>query len=1120
MSCLALFLLGSPRIERDGQIIRVRRRKELALLAYLAVTGKSHSRESLAALFWPEHDQSGARGGLRRALGSLKKTLGEGWLDVDRETVSLNPGAGPSDLRSAPRRELWLDVAEFRERMAEGRTHGHPEEQVCPACLSSLAEAAALYGDDFMAGFTLRDSPGFDEWQFFQTEGLRQELAGGLARLALGHGAWDEFESAIAYARRWVALDALHEPAHRQLMWLYARSGLQAAALRQYDECARALQEELDVPPDGETVHLYQTIKERQELPQLEDRTVALSTTREAARKHNLPVQPTPFVGREAFLHEIAQRLQDPECRLLTLVGPGGSGKTRLALEAAAARLERHAHGVFFVSLAPLDSTEAIVPSVAQALGFSFYAATRGSIGVEPEQQLLDYLRQKSVLLVLDNFEHLLDGVGLVTNILKATTGVKIVATSRARLHVQGEHLFPVAGMDLPDWEGARDAEGTPEDAGRPTRHGRDAAQYSAVKLFAQCARRVQPGFELATDNLMHIVRICRLVQGMPLGIVLAAGWLGMLTPAEVASAISQSLDFLATDLRDLPERQRSMRAVFDHSWKLLTEREREVFRALSVFRGGFAAHAARQVAGASLHELRSLVDKSLLQRDPDPEGRYEIHELLRQYAADKLRRAEKLAQVPEGEAVRDHHCAYYAKFLQQREAHLIGRIQERALAEIEAESENVRTGWNWAVAQGKLEEIDLSLEGLAHFYLLRGWLPQGEELFARAAQRLVEEQESRPSEAQEKTANRNFQAVLGKVLLHQGWFCAILGLVEKANELLQRSLVAFRDLGARREVAYALRHLGFIASSPEEGKTLLLEGLAIFKEIGDRMGIVLSLWALGYAAFSQGEYWAAKELFQETLTLCRELGNQQGIADSLTHLGQSSWFLGEYSVAEQLHQESLVLCKEINDPFGMVYSLNALALDAFALGEYGEAKQLCQASLTISREMGYARETARALIRLGEVANTLGEHGEAIQLAQESLMLSKKLDAQFEIGWNWRVLGDAACGLRDFSGARRYYYQALETAMAIPDVSLAPLVLVGAASLLAVEGRKESALGLLALVLHHPASWQLTRDQAAALVAELAAELPPEAVAAAQERGRARDLLRLPGRVRQRPVR
>jgi predicted ATPase/DNA-binding SARP family transcriptional activator len=1097
MSRLALYFLGHPRIELDGSPLQVGRRKATALLAYLVMTGRGHSRDALATLFWPEHDQSQARAGLRRALASLRKALGEGWLYADRESVALEPDV-----------QIWLDVAEFQDRLAECRTHGHPLDQTCPDCLSALAEAATLYRDGFLAGFTLRDCPGFDEWQFFQTEALRDDLASALERLVHGYSAQGEFELAIAYGRRWVGLDQLHEPAHRCLMQLYSSSGQRTAAVRQYGECERVLREELGVPPDETTVRLYQTIKEHRELPPLEDRAEPLLTTREAARKHNLPVQPTPFVGRETFLREIAQRLQDPECRLLTLVGPGGSGKTRLALEVAAARLEDHAHGVYLVSLAPLDSSEAIVPTVAQALGFSFYAATRGRTGIEPEQQLLDYLRQKSVLLVLDNFEHLLDGVGLVTNILRATTGVKIVATSRARLSVQGEHLFPVSGMDVPDWEGARDAEEAPVDTGIPTRYARDVAQYSAVKLFVQCARRVQPGFELVTDNLMHIVRICHLVQGMPLGIVLAASWLGMLTPAEIADAISQSLDFLATDLRDLPVRQRSMRAVFDHSWKLLTEREREVFRALSVFRGGFAAQAAETVAGASLHDLRSLVDKSLLQRDPQPEGRYEMHELLRQYAADKLRRADKHAQGPVAEeAVKDRHCAYYASFLQQREAHLIGRIQKTALAEIEAESENVRTGWNWAVAQGKLEEIKLSLEAMAQFYWLRGWFPQGEEILTRAAKKLAEQQGIGAAVPQEEIATPGLKAVLGEVLLQQGRFCAILGLVEKANESLERSLAVFRELGTRRGEAYALRYLGYLASSPGAGRPLLLKALAIFEEIGDRMGIVLTLWGLGHAAVAQGEYWAAMRLYQETLAISKELGNQQVIADSLAYLGHSNWCLGEYGAAKQLHQESLGLYREISDSWGIAFSLSILALDACGLGEYGEAKGLLHASLTINREMGYALGMAQALARLGEVASTLGEYAEAIRVAQESLVHSKRLDAESTIAWSLKVLGDAACGLRDFSAAKKHYTQALETATAIPDVSLAPLVLVGIASLLAAEGRKNRALELLSFVLHYPASWQWVRDRATSLIAEVGADLPPEVVVADRARGSALEL-------------
>ncbi len=276
MSDLTLLLLGPPRVERDGEPISVDRRKAPALVAYLAITGRSHSRDSLATLFWPELDQGRARAGLRRTLSALKKALGEGFLDVDRETVGLNRDA-----------KIWLDVAAFQERLAECRTHAHPPEQVCPACLPLLTEAVALYRDDFLAGFTLRDSPGFDDWQFFHTEGLRDELAGALKRLAHAHGLRGEFEfeQAIAYARRWLALDPLHEPAHRCLMQLYAQSGQRAAALRQYAECERVLAQELSLPPEEESTRLYEAIKEKRDLPPPDTFTSPQPT----ARKHNRP---------------------------------------------------------------------------------------------------------------------------------------------------------------------------------------------------------------------------------------------------------------------------------------------------------------------------------------------------------------------------------------------------------------------------------------------------------------------------------------------------------------------------------------------------------------------------------------------------------------------------------------------------------------------------------------------------------------------------------------------------------------------------------------------------------------------------------------------------------------
>ena len=795
--------------------------------------------------------------------------------------------------------------------------------------------------------------------------------------------------------------------------------------------------------------------------------------------RHNLPAQPTPFVGREAELTELARLLADPDVRLLTILGAGGMGKTRLALEAGAAQLNNFERGVCFVSLAPLDSVQAIVPTVAEALSFSFYE------GGEPRQQLLDYLREKSKLLIMDNFEHLLagpepgrrDGVGLVTDILQTAPEVKVLSTSRARLNVQGEHLFRLAGMDFPDWE-------TPE----------DALEYSAVKLFLQSARRARPGFELEADDPKYISRICRLVGGMPLGILLAAAWLEMLSPAEIAAEIEASLDFLETDLRDVPERQRSMRAVFDHSWSLLITGERAVMQALSVFRGGFTREAAQKVTGATLRELRALVDKSLLGRDPA--GRYGIHELLRQYAAEQLEKV-----TADKEAVQDRHCVYYADFLQGREADLTGAGQKQALAEIGAEIENVRAAWDWAVALGKVEELDRSLESLAEFYRIRAWFQEAEEAFARAAQRLAE--------VQEEVRDRRSKMALGKVLLKQGRFCHSLGLVEKATDLLQESLSMLRDLGARREVAYALNYLGYcVGLRGRDHQPLLQEALAISKEIGDRRGMAHPLVGLGWIATEQGQYKAAKQLFQESLALFRELGNQEGIADSLHGLGYIAWLLGEYGEAKQLHQESLALSREVGDQKGIADALHRLAQDIAGLEEYREAKQLYQESLALHKEIGNLRGIAHVFSDLGEIANVQGEYAEAIQLAQECLTIGRKIDVRWIIAWAFKVQGDAACGLGDLPGARRYHHQALAEVARIGHSYVFPLNLVGIAALLAAEGEKERALELLALVIHHPISWRwMKHHRAAPLIAELEAELPPDVVAAAWERGRARDL-------------
>ena len=354
MSSLKLYLLGPPRLERDGVPLEFDTRKITALIAYLALTGESHSRETLITLLWPELEPSRARAGLRRNLSVLKKALDGEWLVVERETIG-------TDLNAA----FWSDVDQFQKLLGAWQTHGHPQADICPECLTALAEAVELYRGDFLEGFSLRDSPNFDDWQFFQTESLRQELASALERLVRGHTAQGTYQAAIPYTRRWLALDPLHEPAHRYLMSLYAWSDQRAAALRQYGECERVLEEELGVPPEGETTQLYKAIKEQQDLPPPGERLVAPSQARVLNDRYRLGAE----IGRggTGVVYRAHDTLLDRDVavKVLSATALGSEGRARLMDEAQAAAKLNHPNivGVYDAGEADPSASSGQVPS-------------------------------------------------------------------------------------------------------------------------------------------------------------------------------------------------------------------------------------------------------------------------------------------------------------------------------------------------------------------------------------------------------------------------------------------------------------------------------------------------------------------------------------------------------------------------------------------------------------------------------------------------------------------------------------------------------------------------------------------------------------------------------------
>src|SRR5579859_1443162 len=438
MSHLKISLFGAPLIEVDHTPIEFGRRKAIALLAYLAVTDQPHTRDTLATLLWPDYGDVDARAYLRGALHSIRAALGENWLQSDREMIALQQNE-----------DTWIDVREFRSLIAECQTHPHLDELACSPCSDRLRQAAELYRADFMVGFNLPDSIGFNEWQSFQTEALRRELGAALERLVKNLSAQWNFPEAIAVATRWLAMELSHEAVHRHLMSLYTWNGQREAALSQFDMCQTTFKA-LGILPDAATVALYTAIKDDQ-LPPPETRPTKTAQLLRgikhplATPKHNLPVKRTPFLARESELTQIELLLAEPTCRLLTLIGLGGIGKTRLALEAAEDQVNCFAQGVVYVALVDLNSLELLIQEMANALQFRLQGSEA------PQVQLFQFLREKELLLVLDNFDHLLHETEFIGALLAAAPHLKILTTSREPLALEQERLFRVEGMPYPD---------------------------------------------------------------------------------------------------------------------------------------------------------------------------------------------------------------------------------------------------------------------------------------------------------------------------------------------------------------------------------------------------------------------------------------------------------------------------------------------------------------------------------------------------------------------------------------------------------------------------------------------------------------------------------------------
>jgi predicted ATPase/DNA-binding SARP family transcriptional activator len=657
---LVIQLLGTPQFQLDQVPLTASRRAVVALLAYLAVSDSEHpgqrfTRESLAALLWTEYDQAKALANLRHTLWEVAQFLGEGWVIAEHEMISLPPTA-----------DLTLDVAQFRSLLAQAAGRSEPALRI-----PFLTEATELYRDDFLSGFSLKEGPSFNEWAMSKAASLRHEFAATLQMLIEDYDALNQSQQAILYAERLIELDPLNEAAHRTLMQLYALTDQQTAAIQQYRSLERLLRKELNVDPQFETRELYKRIR-RGELKPVSAQ-VRIPSLERTKQKHNLPTHLTSFVGREKELDELSRLIS--QNRLVTLLGAGGIGKTRLALRAGQSLLNQHPDGVWFVPLESITDEDVVAQTVASAL----------AIAPSSEHALVETLTQelqnKNLLLILDNCEHLLDACAqLAEPLLKTCPAVHILATSREALRLEGEAFYHLAPLAIPE--------------GYETQSIEELIQYEAVRLFLERTRLVVSGFELTKANAGTVVRICDRLDGIPLAIELAAAHLDIFTPEEILKQLQHSFDLLVSHTRSVLPRHRTMHTSINWGWNLLSELERAFLRQISVFIGGWTLPAAEAVGVLQSRELTSaLVKKSFLviHQQEGHETRYRFHEVLRAYAQ------ERLIEAGEEKQMRDRHLEYFVKLTRQFEPALQGIEQNVWLERLFIERDNIRAALEWA---------------------------------------------------------------------------------------------------------------------------------------------------------------------------------------------------------------------------------------------------------------------------------------------------------------------------------------------------------------------------------------------------------------------------------------
>jgi predicted ATPase/DNA-binding SARP family transcriptional activator len=907
---LEVRLLGKFEVKHKKKSISIPSRASQSLFAYLILSaGASHRREKLAGLLWTDSLEETARNNLRHALWRIRKALPASpkaeYLLTDDLSIAFNASA-----------EYWLDAVEI-EKLTDS------------ASADKLMEVLSLYQGELLPGF-------YEEWVVLEREHLYSIFEHHIARLLALLEEENRWLDVLDWAERWIKLGQKPEPAYRALMTAHAAKGDMSKVAATYERCVKSLRE-LGIEPSDQTRELYLRLKTGREKFEGDSIvTTSFVESRKTLPRTNLPNPITSFIGREKDVREVVKLVETN--RLVTLVGPGGVGKTRLAIQSSNKLLSKFKNGVWWIELAPLMD-EALVPqAVAQAL------AMHETPGKSLTEAVKSFLHDKQLLLVLDNCEHLIaTSAQLVYQLLTGCAHLRILTTSREALGITGEIVYQVPSLSLPKTQNL-----TLTDL---------LMEYEGIRLFVERACAVKSDFLLTEQNAAAVIQICQRLDGISLALELAAARTKSLSVEHIAEHLKDRFNLLTQGSRTALPRHQTLRAAIDWSHDLLTEPERILFRRLAVFAGGFTLDAAEEVAAEDgvlksqvIKLLEQLIIKSLVTVETRSENtnahtRHTMLETIREYAR------EKLIESGETERLRQEHRDFFISFAEQAEPKLKGAEQFEWLARLEVEHDNLRAAWDCAIEN----DVELALRlasALLYFWLMRGNLSEGREWLAKLLER---------TEQWGQTARRARALSIAGLLAHYQFDLVA------ARSLLQQALSIARVLGEKKEIAFVLFWLGRTALRQHDDQSAQLfieEGFVIYQELQDEWGSEIAFQRLAELAAHQGDDRKAEEYFMKTLAKYRDRGDRFMTAEVLNALGEVTRVEGDLERASTFYEQALEILKELGSPFPPATPLFGLAWVSLHRGDYRKASALFQESLNLHREYGY---------RIGMVEECLG---------------------------------------------------------------------------------------------------------------------------------------------------